>query len=321
MEQNNLHRAFDALTPSEVSRQRMLRAVLSRREDAGKEIPMKKKTLKGTVCVAAVVAALLALATIGYATDLFGLRSAVLGHETYDMPDGDAMDTDIISLQGLSDSPEYAANAQWQAFCSTYDADGAILAQIGNGETGLGEVYGLYGCYTREMADKLDEIAAQNGLSLQTGMTVYDTNPPAAVLAVLPATNDAQRSDIWGGYTYDNGSFKFDCEFTFTGEDAEWVYPITYEVICSRKGAMSVTTLSIGSAEDYAQWQYTTASGVTVTLCDGPDKALMLVDTQGSYLVINVLSVRVGDIQYGELKLPQTALQRFADAFDFAALA
>ena len=79
---------------------------------------------------------MLAFATVTYATDLFGLRSAILYHQNSDT--GEPYDnTDVLSLQGLADSPEAMANMRWQNFYNSYDPDGMILASIGNGDTGL----------------------------------------------------------------------------------------------------------------------------------------------------------------------------------------
>ena len=72
---------------------------------------------------------------------------------------------------------------------------------------------------------------------------------------------------------------------------------------------------------DYTQWEYETASGVTVTLALGPDKALIIADLPDAYLVVNVLDVRAGAVQQGEAALPAEILEAMADAFRFDQLA
>ena len=172
---NDIRRAYDRLRPDEDARERMLRAI---REEAarGAETPhRKRRTFRGTLILAA--ALVLVLGTAAYATGLFGLRSAVLYHQAggTDEPYGD---TDVLSLQGLANSPEGMANARWQNFCSGYDPDGAILSAIGNGGTGLEPRYDAYPCYTREMADELDAIAEEYGLALLTPPTLYGGGDP-----------------------------------------------------------------------------------------------------------------------------------------------
>ena len=107
---NDIRRAYDRLRPDENARERMLRAI---REEAarGAETPRRKRrTFRGTLILAA--ALVLAFGTAAYATGLFGLRSAVLYHQQGD-PDEPYGDTDVLSLQGLADSPEGMANARW----------------------------------------------------------------------------------------------------------------------------------------------------------------------------------------------------------------
>ena len=49
----------------------------------------------------------------------------------------------------------------------------------------------------------------------------------------------------------------------------------------------------------------------------GPDKALIIADLPDAYLVVNVLNVRVGDVEAGEAAMPGEVLETMADAFRF----
>ena len=225
-----------------------------------------------------------------------------------------------MSLQGLAGSPEFEANARWQAFYESYDPDGAILASVGNSDTGLEPRYDAYPCYTREMADTLDAIAEESGLELLSGLTLYGAAElPDWMRNTLPQSCGAFDHCIYDAYSFDNGSFKTEGAFFFC--DARWPYETNYQFVCNRKGYLSVSYLAIGDADDYTQWAYETASGVTVTLALGPDKALIIADLPDAYLVVNVLDVRVGDVQRGETTLPAGILEAMADAFRFDQLA
>ena len=72
-------------------------------------------------------------------------------------------DYEMISVQGYAGSPEYQAALAWAEFQHSYDRDGAELQRVGNAPTGFEEKYRFngYHVYTQEMADRLDEIAAQ----------------------------------------------------------------------------------------------------------------------------------------------------------------
>ena len=319
MTRDALYRAYDGLRPSDAARERMLQAVKEAAAHPETEELPKRRTFRRSLLLAAALGLIVAFGSVAYATGWFGLRSAVMYHDNGD-PDQPYGNTDVMSLQGLAGSPEFEANARWQAFYDSYDPDGAILASIGNSDTGLEPRYDAYPCYTREMADTLDAIAEESGLELLSGLTLYGAAElPDWMRNTLPQSCGAFDHCIYAGYSFDNGSFKTEGAFFFC--DARWPYETNYQFVCNRKGYLSVSYLAIGDADDYTQWAYETASGVTVTLALGPDKALIIADLPDAYLVVNVLDVRVGDVQQGEATLPAEILEAMADAFRFDQLA
>ena len=319
MTRDALYRAYDGLRPSDAARERMLQAVKEAAAHPETEEHPKRRTFRRSLLLAAALGLIVAFGSVAYATGWFGLRSAVMYHDNgdSDQPYGN---TDVMSLQGLAGSPEFEANARWQAFYDSYDPDGAILASVGNSDTGLEPRYDAYPCYTREMADTLDAIAEESGLELLSGLTLYGAAElPDWMRNTLPQSCGAFDHCIYDAYSFDNGSFKTEGAFLFC--DAQWPYETNYQFVCNRKGYLSVSYLAIGDADDYTQWAYETASGVTVTLALGPDKALIIADLPDAYLVVNVLDVRVGDVQQGEATLPAGILEAMADAFRFDQLA
>ena len=319
MTRDALYRAYDGLRPSDAARERMLQAVKEAAAHPETEEHPKRRTFRRSLLLAAALGLIVAFGSVAYATGWFGLRSAVMYHDNGD-PDQPYGNTDVMSLQGLAGSPEFEANARWQAFYDSYDPDGAILASVGNSDTGLEPRYDAYPCYTREMADTLDAIAEESGLELLSGLTLYGAAElPDWIRNTLPQSCGAFDHCIYDGYSFDSGSFKTEGAFFFC--DARWPYETNYQFVCNRKGYLSVSYLAIGDADDYTQWAYETASGVTVTLALGPDKALIIADLPDAYLVVNVLDVRVGDVQQGEAALPAEILEAMADAFRFDQLA
>ena len=319
MTRDALYRAYDGLRPSDAARERMLQAVKEAAAHPETEEHPKRRTFRRSLLLAAALGLIVAFGSVAYATGWFGLRSAVMYHDNGD-PDQPYGNTDVMSLQGLAGSPEFEANARWHAFYESYDPDGAILASVGNSDTGLEPRYDAYPCYTREMADTLDAIAEESGLELLSGLTLYGAAElPDWMRNTLPQSCGAFDHCIYAGYSFDNGSFKTEGAFFFC--DARWPYETNYQFVCNRKGYLSVSYLAIGDADDYTQWAYETASGVTVTLALGPDKALIIADLPDAYLVVNVLDVRVGDVQRGEITLPAEILEAMADAFRFDQLA
>ena len=319
MTRDALYRAYDGLRPSDAARERMLQAVKEAAAHPETDEHPKRRTFRRSLLLAAALGLIVAFGSVAYATGWFGLRSAVMYHDNGN-PDQPYGNTDVMSLQGLAGSPEFEANARWHAFYESYDPDGAILASVGNSDTGLEPRYDAYPCYTREMADALDAIAEESGLELLSGLTLYGAAElPDWMRNTLPQSCGAFDHCIYDGYSFDNGSFKTDGAFLFC--DARWPYETNYQFVCNRKGYLSVSYLAIGNADDCTQWAYETASGVTVTLALGPDKALIIADLPDAYLVVNVLDVRAGDVQQGEASLPAEILEAMADAFRFDQLA
>ena len=98
--------------------------------------------------MAAVVCLLAGISTVAAANGWFGLRELEFQESAeVSKPDGtvteELVSTGLISLQGYSDTPEYRAMEEWQAFLDSYD-DGGLLEQLGNDPSGFKEEYGLY---------------------------------------------------------------------------------------------------------------------------------------------------------------------------------
>lgn len=276
--------------------------------------------------LAAAVCLVVAGSVTAFATNLFGLKDLVLNSRNagtvqvgepgtvpinegsegpvYKLPIPSPMD--LISLQGYSDSKEYKAAVEWNAFCESYDQDGALLAQVGNGPTGLDSKYNLYLVYTREMADKLDEIVTRYGLKFHSTLDILDKDAFFERLG----TGDflGAGNATYGGYVYEDGTFHME-GFAMVGKIV-----MNYQMMNCMKGSFTDAYLNVGDANAYHEWTYKTASGVTVSLSMGPTKCLVIADLGKSFLTVNVLC---GTDDEG---VTASDLESFADAFDFSAL-
>lgn len=179
-----IYNAYETIKPDADAKERMLAHILEAADapNTGKEPNMKKQKKNYKFQIAAALAfAIIIPAAAAYATNLFGLQNMHLGKATvadFDESTSEITEreVDLISLQGVADSPEAKACAEWTAFYESYDKDGAILSQIGNGPTGLDETYTeAYNCYTQEMADKVDEICEKYQLSKLKNIAIADT--------------------------------------------------------------------------------------------------------------------------------------------------
>ncbi len=298
------------------------------------ELYMKKRNrnmTKRIVCAAAAVAVLTSLCLAAYAVNFYGLRDLLLPEQHEVRLPLDPTDTtqdnqpadreqqtymaDMISLAGYADTPESRANAEWRAFLSAYDPDGAIIGQTGNSPTGFEDAYDLYPVYTQEMADKLEEIAAKYSLKLHTSM--LDDLYTDEALCDQVGGDFLGENRAYSAYMYEDGTFKFDGEI----ELADYGL-LDYQFQRCVRGSFSDMILNIRDVNDYTEWAYTTQSGTPVTLALAPHKALIIADLPDSFVTINVLAgteTPVSDI-LSSGAFHAEDLERFADSFDFGVL-
>ncbi|WP_297987829.1 hypothetical protein [Oscillibacter sp.] len=280
----------------------------------------RKNPARRVLALAAAVCLLAVLSIAAAATGLFGLRDVLLPEKgsVYVTDENDVVVPgeyeyrDFVSLSGWQDTPESRALAEWRSFLEDYDRDGAIIGEIGNSPTGFEEDYGLYLVYTREMADKLEEIAAKYGLCLHTRME--DVMPEAWRTAAGDFCGENVMA--YSGYIYENGTFRFDGEADLDG----YGY-IEYQFSRSVRGAFDDVALNIGDAADFQEWTYETADGTSVTLGLGAkNRSLILADLGDSFILVNVLTGKAGDDTFSSGPIGRAELEALADSFQFSAL-
>ncbi|MDE5597994.1 MAG: hypothetical protein K2J04_09180, partial [Lachnospiraceae bacterium] len=230
-------------------------------------------------------------------------------------------EVDIITLGGITGSPEYSACSEWRAFLDGYDTDGTILSEIGNGFAGLGEYELIYKCYTQDMVDKVDEICKKYELSKLRGLTIADD-----YTALCRQTNigdfctgaeENVRWDFGGASLYDDGTFDMDGRVIWKGTaDSKLLCVADYQFGRSMKGSFNPYTLNVGEIEEYHEWEYSTESGQTVLLANSSFKALIIAERDNSFIVVNVL----GDLFSDTFEMSDEMLEELADLFDFSVI-
>lgn len=264
---------------------------------------IKHISWKKWVCVAACLILLIALSTVAYANNWFGIRDLLLPL-THQSHTGETEETDIIGLSGYQGSAEWQALAEWMEFVNQYDPEGKIY-QASEGR--LDSSFARYSCYlvySGEMADKMDSIVEKYGLKLHT--TSYDLQEH---LELVEALGDFLGSnDAYFSYMYEDGTFEAEGTIEFL-DIGVW----DFQLLRSVKGTFHDTMLEVGDISQYQETAYETACGVAVTLALGEDRALVFADLADSFVTVT--------IPYG-LKngLEQVHLQILADSIDFTAL-
>ena len=103
-----------------------------------------------TILIAAIIAALM-LGT-AYAMGLVGVGN---------MRAGEFLGTRVLSMEGLSDSPEGTALREWLAYYNEHMNDPFDPEEA----FALSDEYGVYGVTTKEMAEKVDELCEKYNLT------------------------------------------------------------------------------------------------------------------------------------------------------------
>mgnify|MGYP000318124151 FL=1 len=285
----------------------------------------KKMNMKKIVGIAAAAAVITTIGVIALATRWYGIRDLVIKNN-YDpaitantgnpsSPEGvenGQEEPDLIVMQGYPDSNEYKASAEWNLFCAGYDTDGSILSQVGNSSNEYTEKYPMYLVYSKDMADKLEEIVQKYNLSLHESITiVYEEEELIREAGIGDFIGD--ENTVLSGYVYNDGTFHYDGRANLKSGKS-----IDYQFGNYVKGTFSTTYLNIGNVNDYTEWEYKTRSGVKVSLALGNEKALVIADLPNSFVTVNVLSgLEGGWMSYSD-NITVEVLQEFADSFDFS---
>lgn len=339
MQRQDIFEAYERVKPDRAAKERMLLNIRAMAEDESlmkrerKENSMKKqkKEKAGKIYYGAAAAAVLMLVPITAAAGhLLGLWDMGIGKQIVDVPvktiEGEDIVTpegtvqlreqevDMISLQGMAGSPEHKAVAEWEEFLETYDADGRILAEVGNAPTGLEEEYGEYLCYTQEMADKIEEICGKYQLKKLSGFAVADSYEDLCEktgCGDICGESESTLLTYGSGYYYADGTLLMEGTGVVTGEDACMT---DFQLSCDRKGTFNGTALNVGDLDDYKQWEYETKNGAKVLLANSDHKALILAETEKSFVVVNLL----GNMQENSFDVSDKALEKLADALDLS---
>ena len=283
---------------------------------AVKKQSRRRAPMKKSVLVAIIAAAILCLCGFAYA--IMKLQEISMGEYTLTVPNPGNREeliqetSEFISLQGLQGSTEYLATKEWQDFLAGYDQDGAIVGEIGNEPTGLEELGCLYQVYTREMYDKLLEIADKYGLRLHTEMNAVDQEELDYRVGGSFMGDELSRG--WA-YIYEDGTFQFDGE-ALLGEKVVYM-----QFRRSVKGTLEEPILNIGNVEEYQEVPYETSSGESVLLELGTDHSLIYADFEECFVLMNVLAGTEDSFLDGAKgSITMDDLKKMADGIDFTIL-
>ena len=258
----------------------------------------------GRLAAAVLLVALLGISAL--ATNLFGLKSLIVA-DPYATP---AATGDVIALQGLPESAEFKANAEWMAYLKEYNSSPKNTL-AGTANAGSVKGYELYSADSAKSAAALNRIVKKYDLKLHT--SAEDFYSEKGLYKMLDADPFISNCTAISGYVYEDGSFQGDGTIV-AGKCYE------YQLARYVKGSFSEVTLNVGDAEGYNEWIYTTKSGADVQLSMGPDRCVLLADLPSSFIAINLLGGTEGNSIFMPEPVTKADLEAFADFFDFSSL-
>ena len=282
------------------------------------------------VLIAAIVALMLFL--MGCAVVLMTLQDKKIGEDSYTRNfdpfgkkiEATEVEVDVISLFGYGENPVQLATKEWYEFTETYDPDLSLMTD--DNELGIPDnYYHTYGCYTWEMVDKVDEITEKYGLATLGTETLMQRWGSEAVFEALGIHNlfraSAQIETISpNGYFYPEGNFKFDFDFTMTGEDSAWEHTIWSSMYYCRKGYFDPKYTTV-ETDAYEQWNYTTSDGTELLLALKDAHALIFANREDAIITVSLNTNTDWVFPEDESQLPtRKVIEQAAEIFDFTIL-
>ena len=225
----------------------------------------------------------------------------------------------LISLQGYSDTNEFKASKEWREFEDGYDQDWKICDAYDKeckktGKDPYEEKYPGYGIYSKEMADKVDELCKKYNLKLRgkfiDGKYCEDKDDTTIrEKDLLEMFGNIWDDKVKGfGYCYENGTFSLDADCD----------KVSFQIRRVIKGTFDTVYLNVGDISSYDQWTYKTKSGVEVAIAlntKGGQNGVVLANTPKGFVAINLCE---NEDEFGKpIKYTKAMIEEFVDHINF----
>ena len=209
----------------------------------------------------------------------------------------------ILSAQGANQQ----ALAEWTAYCQAYAQDSAK-----GEEAGIPEQYRwTYGCSSREMVEKLDEIAAKYDLKLLSSKVDV---PPYASSVLFDTLGIEKLFD--GACEYGSGSFcpegTFELSLAFALDSNQWPYSNYANYRYTKKAYLEPYGTVLFDFENTDQWNYTRKDGQTVLLAMNHEQAFVFADSTDAFITVSLAAFKWDNKE--KVEMPRTILEQIAEA-------
>ena len=298
-------------------------------EEAAPAAAPKTRSLRRPLLVAAAIAAALLLVGCGIVYAL-RLQDMSIGKASYTQrfdDKGKAIDPvekslDIITPCGRSGDAIQQALKEWYEFQESYDPD-YLLATNEPDIPGIPNQYEYtYSCYTQEMVDKVDEIAAKYNLKLLEGWIPFQRYQSdifleeTGIRSLLRQDSDAQITGM-AGMLYLPYNFSMDFELV-TENAGKLMTSYGY----ARKDYFPRAFPGGMDIDAYEQWDHTTPGGTKLLLAlNSKGRGEIIAEQENAMIMISIDGNRsLSHSRYPDASevMTKAELESIADQFDYS---
>lgn len=267
-------------------------------EAENETITFGHKTFRRPLLIAAIVAlmALLVGCTVAY---VLRLQDMSIGQETYTQSfddDGKYLDEpvektrDVLTLFGHSGDHIQLALTEWYHFLETYDPNGELMDNNPDHAEIPNQYEYTYGCYTREMVAKVDEIAAKYDLKLLEEWLPFQAwqddifFEETGIGSFLLPDSCAEITQISGMF-YPPYNFDVDMDLSVdTLENELWV-----TILYARKDYFPKEYPGGVDLNLYEQWNYTAPDGTALLLAlNNKGHGYIIAELENAMMILSV---------------------------------
>lgn len=288
--------------------------------------PQARRTVRRPLLIAAVI--ILILALVGCTVAVLALQDLKIGKFTYSEEYWDEngnlateiITKDVLSLQGIRNSPNQLAAQEWHEFYQDYDVDGELIGEAEAAGYAAPRAYDAYFVYDQTMQDKVDEIALKYGLKLAGREAVVQSYQSELLFDAI-GIDDLHHADMdisveyGSGYFFECGNFDLDFQVMLSDKISDWPYEILTSMRYCNKEYLDTVYLTIDS-ETVQQWNYTTADGTEILIVMGEDFARYFCDREDAFVTVSLNTYYRND--FGEnVYMGEKDVELLANYIDF----
>lgn len=264
-------------------------------------MPKRRQSLRRPLLVAAIVA--LSLLLVGCAVvHIMRMQDLHIGghtviHQAAEESEPTEVQLEVLSLQGMKNTPAYLANQEWLQFTESYTPEHGDYWESE-------EAYWAYSVLDQTMVDKVDELCGKYGLKVigKPWHEHQDCNQFLKLIGIqsLLESGSSAALHIPQGRFFEGGSFTIYGDIALSEGDPP-AY-ITYQYVCKD---VFYDVFAYVDPDTVTERPYTTADGTAVLLLEGENSGIIMADREDCFITIDVALTN------------GISLEAVADQFDF----